>query len=132
MEDIKKEAQESETLDNNELLSDGAVETKTDSTLEQLKECEQKYVRMLAEYDNFRKRSKKESETVYTSAFAQGIVTLLPVLDNIARAVLEECTDEKYKEGILLIDKQIKDIYQKHGILEFGAAGDGSVSTRLC
>lgn len=132
MEDIKKEtALESEQAGNskdgqndNEFLSDGAVDNHINKLEIALKESEDKYLRMLAEYDNFRKRSKKEQESVYGNAFAQGIASFLPVLDNIGRAVDQECTDKSYKEGILLIDKQLKELYGKLGIEEFGKIGD--------
>ena len=52
------------------------------------------------------------------------MASFLPVLDNIGRAVEQECADEQYKNGILLIDKQLKELYAKLGIVEFGEKGD--------
>ena len=132
MEEIKKDMPETEAVNtenaevkaDNELLSDGAVETHVNKLEVALKESEDRYMRMLAEYDNFRKRSKKEQEAVYGNAFAQGVASFLPVLDNIGRAVEQECSDEQYKNGILLIDKQLKELYSKLGITEFGAKGE--------
>ena len=132
MEEIKKDMPEAEAVNTenaegkaeNELLSDGAVENHVNKLEVALKESEDRYMRMLAEYDNFRKRSKKEQEAVYGNAFAQGVASFLPVLDNIGRAVEQECADEQYKNGILLIDKQLKELYSKLGIEEFGAKGD--------
>lgn len=134
MEEVKKdlalEDEQTEAVENkqteqaDEFLSDGAVDNPVSKLELALKESENKYMRMLAEYDNFRKRSKKEQEAVYGNAFAQGIASFLPVLDNIGRAVDQECTDEKYKEGILLIDKQLKELYGKLGIEEFGNVGE--------
>ena len=132
MEEIKKDMPEAEAVNTenaegkaeNELLSDGAVENHVNKLEVALKESEDRYMRMLAEYDNFRKRSKKEQEAVYGNAFAQGVASFLPVLDNIGRAVEQECSDEQYKNGILLIDKQLKELYSKLGITEFGAKGE--------
>lgn len=131
MEEVKKETvNETETENTqtaqaeNEFISDGAVDNPVNELEVALKESEDKYARILAEYDNFRKRSKKEQEAVYGNAFAQGVASFLPVLDNIGRAVETECTDEQYKNGILLIDKQLKELYTKLGIVEFGEKGD--------
>lgn len=131
MEEVKKEtAIETETENTqaaqaeNEFVSDGAVDNPVNKLEVALKESEDRYMRILAEYDNFRKRSKKEQEAVYGNAFAQGVASFLPVLDNIGRAVEQECTDEQYKNGILLIDKQLKELYTKLGIVEFGEKGE--------
>ena len=131
MEEVKKEtAIETETENTqaaqaeNEFVSDGAVDNPVNKLEVALRESEDRYARILAEYDNFRKRSKKEQEAVYGNAFAQGVAAFLPVIDNLGRAVETECTDEQYKNGILLIDKQLKEIYGKLGIVEFGEKGE--------
>lgn len=130
MEEVKKEpvteaeTENTQTAQSEELMSDGAVDNHVNKLEVALKESEDRYMRILAEYDNFRKRSKKEQEAVYGNAFAQGVASFLPVLDNIGRAVEQECADEQYKNGILLIDKQLKELYAKLGIVEFGEKGD--------
>ena len=130
MEEVKKEpvteaeTENTQTAQPEELMSDGAVDNHENTLEVALKESEDRYMRILAEYDNFRKRSKKEQEAVYGNAFAQGVASFLPVLDNIGRAVEQECADEQYKNGILLIDKQLKELYAKLGIVEFGEKGD--------
>lgn len=130
MEEVKKEpvteaeTENTQTAQSEELMSDGAVDNHVNNLEVALKESEDRYMRILAEYDNFRKRSKKEQEAVYGNAFAQGVASFLPVLDNIGRAVEQECADEQYKNGILLIDKQLKELYAKLGIVEFGEKGD--------
>ena len=129
MEEVKKEpvteaeTENTQTAQPEELMSDGAVDNHVNKLEVALKESEDRYMRILAEYDNFRKRSKKEQEAVYGNAFAQGVASFLPVLDNIGRAVEQECADEQYKNGILLIDKQLKELYAKLGIVEFGEKG---------
>lgn len=130
MEEVKKEpvteaeTENTQSAQPEELMSDGAVDNHVNKLEVALKESEDRYMRILAEYDNFRKRSKKEQEAVYGNAFAQGVASFLPVLDNIGRAVEQECADEQYKNGILLIDKQLKELYAKLGIVEFGEKGD--------
>lgn len=64
-----------------------------------LREQEDKYLRLLAEYDNYRKRSQKEKENAWTTARADTIKELLPVYDNLERALKQETADEAYAKG---------------------------------
>ena len=82
-----------------------------------------KYLRMAAEYDNFRRRSAKEREGVYTEAYGDAIAQVLPVIDNMERAAMY--TDaEKVSEGVAMTLKSFSEILEKMGITSFGAAGD--------
>ena len=82
-----------------------------------MKECEDKYLRMMAEYDNFRKRSAKEKEGVYADAYADCIANLLPILDNLERA---GCSDnfEAVKKGLEMTSKAFADALEKMGVTE--------------
>ena len=82
-----------------------------------MKECEDKYLRMMAEYDNFRKRSAKEKEGVYADAYADCIANLLPILDNLERA---GCSDnfEAVKKGLEMTAKAFADALEKMGVTE--------------
>ncbi len=81
-----------------------------------------KYLRLLAEYDNFRRRSAKEREGVYSDAYSDAIGALLPVLDNLDRAV--GCEDPKgLAEGLALILKSFDEGLAKLGIEEIQALG---------
>ena len=107
---------------------------KSDAELEKLKaelaekqtaldELNDKYMRMAAEYDNFRKRSVKEREGVYTEAYGDAISKVLPIIDNMERAAVY--TDaEKVAEGVAMTLKSFSDILEKMGITSFGEAGD--------
>ncbi|MCX7615253.1 MAG: nucleotide exchange factor GrpE, partial [Clostridiales bacterium] len=88
-----------------------------------LNEQNDKYMRLLAEYDNFRKRSQKEREMIYPEAIACCAVNFLPVLDNLERAVNEETTDLNYKKGVEMIRKQFYESLAKAGIAEMEAEG---------
>ena len=86
-------------------------------------EHDDKYLRVCAEYDNFRRRSQKEREGVYSDAYADAINALLPVLDNLGRAV--GCEDPKaLAEGLALILKSFDEGLSKLGIEEIKAVGE--------
>jgi len=84
----------------------------------------EKYLRILAEYDNFRKRSQKEREALYNDVKADTIAKILPVYDNIARALKQETSDEAYYKGVEMIMTQLKDIFEKNGVKEIPAVGE--------
>ncbi|MDR1117073.1 MAG: nucleotide exchange factor GrpE [Oscillospiraceae bacterium] len=90
---------------------------------EELEEMKDRYLRLMAEYDNFRKRTAKEREGVYSAAKASVVEQLLPVFDNIERAVLNPTTDDAYKKGIELIMQQLTAVFEKLGVTEIDAQG---------
>ncbi len=84
---------------------------------EKCKEYEDRYLRMMAEYDNFRKRSAKEKEGVWADAYADCIANLLPILDNLERA--EKCDNlDGLKKGLEMTSKAFDDALSKMGITE--------------
>lgn len=86
-------------------------------------EKDDKYLRLCAEYDNFRRRSQKERESVYSDAYADAINALLPVLDNLGRAV--GCEDPKaLADGLALILKSFDEGLGKLGVEEIKALGE--------
>ena len=99
--------------------------------LEQLKEEQtaalsaekDKYLRLAAEYDNYRKRSQKERENVYTDAKADTVLQLLPVYDNLERALKAECSDGAFYKGVEMIMDQLMGIFTKLGVEVIQAAG---------
>ncbi|MCX7903775.1 MAG: nucleotide exchange factor GrpE [Caloramator sp.] len=82
--------------------------------------------RTMADFDNFRKRTQKEKETIYTDGFVDAIKELLPVLDNLERAVVHVGDDESTPlvEGIQMTLKLFKDTLQKMGVEEIKAEGE--------
>ena len=82
------------------------------------------YLRLAAEYDNFRKRSRKEKEALYTDVKVETVAKFLPVYDNLERALANETSDEAYKKGVELILAEFKKIMSGLGVEEFGEAGD--------
>ena len=94
------------------------------SELEQaVSEEKEKYLRMLAEYDNFRKRSQREREGIYTDAVSDVVGQILPIADNLERA--GKYTDgEKVAEGLRLTMNALNECLSKLGVTAFGAPGD--------
>ncbi|MBR2926478.1 MAG: nucleotide exchange factor GrpE [Clostridia bacterium] len=93
------------------------LQKQLEAALEAERACEDKYLRMMAEYDNFRKRSAKEKEGVYADAYSDCIASLLPVLDNLERASGSENL-EAVKKGLELTAKAFSDALEKMGVSE--------------
>lgn len=82
-----------------------------------------KYLRMIAEYDNFRKRSRSERDGAYADAYGDVLLSVLPVIDNLERA-LTFSEGEALTEGVKMTLKQFEDAMAKLGVTPFGARGD--------
>lgn len=82
---------------------------------EALAESQDRYLRLVAEYDNFRKRSAKEKEGIYADAYADCISAILPVIDNLERA-LQYVEGDKVVEGVRMTMNQFADTLQKLGV----------------
>ena len=98
------------------------VEVKDDDS-EALAAAEDKFLRLAAEYDNFRKRTAKEKEAIWTDAKAQTVAAFLPVYDNLERAIKQPSTDEAYKKGVEMTMNQLKEVFAKLGVTEIPALG---------
>ena len=90
---------------------------------EQLNEQEDRLKRLMAEFDNFKKRSAKEREGLYNSLVSDIFSSLLPVIDNLEKAAAAKTEDEGYKQGVELVLKQFKDVLAANGVQEIEAVG---------
>lgn len=90
---------------------------------ESLHEVNDKYIRLFAEYDNFRKRTAKEKTGIYQDASVQCIDKLLPVIDSFERSLEADCSDENFKNGMQMIWGQMKDFLTKMNVTEIEALG---------
>ena len=88
-----------------------------------LAEADDKYLRMAAEYDNFRRRSREEKDAIYENALSDTVSELLPIIDNLERAALYD-DGEKVKEGLVMTVKSVDGVFEKIGVERFGAIGD--------
>ena len=82
-----------------------------------------KYLRLCAEYDNFRKRSQKEKDAIYTDVRANTLTSFLPIYDNLVRALNQPTEDEAYKKGVEMIMSQFKATMEKLGVTEMDCLG---------
>ena len=82
------------------------------------------YLRLAAEFDNFRKRTIKEKEASYGNGKADAVAKILPIYDNLERALNQETADTAYKKGVELTMNELVKIFTSLGVEIFGAAGD--------
>ena len=82
------------------------------------------YLRLAADYDNYRKRTLKEKEAAYGHGKADAVEKLLPVYDNLERALNQNTEDEAYKKGVEMTMTQLVSIFTALGVEIFGAEGD--------
>ena len=82
------------------------------------------HLRLAAEYDNFRKRTVKEKEASYGNGKADAVAKMLPVYDNLERALKQETQDTAYKKGVELTMNELIKIFTTLGVEIFGEAGE--------
>ena len=83
----------------------------------------EQFLRLAAEYDNYRKRTAKEKEGLWTSAKADTVQAFLPVYDNLERALKQDTADAAFKKGVEMTMDQLKEIFAKLGVSEIPALG---------
>ena len=94
-----------------------------ESLKKELADEKEKYLRLDAEYYNYRTRSLKEKQDAYDNALMKTVTEVLGVIDNFERAASAECSDEQFKKGIDMIFKQYLTILEKLGVSEINAVG---------
>ena len=130
----KKEKQPEEVIPEEQTAQTAAPEAAEDAPnplleeLEALKQNltdqEDKFLRLAAEYDNYRRRSQKEKESAWADSKAETAAAFLPVYDNLERALKQETADEAYKKGVEMTMTQLKEVLSKLGIQEIPALGE--------
>lgn len=127
----EQELEVNETAENAEEGTEEAAEENKETSAEdriaeleaELKNEKDKYMRLFAEFDNFRKRTAKEKTEAYGDSAAKTVAEILPALDNFDRALDTPCSDENFKKGIEMIFTQLTDIFGKLGVTEIEALG---------
>lgn len=119
-----------ETAENNEETSKDELDMLRKSKEEvkrltnEIEALKDRLLRQTAEYENFRKRTAKEKEGIYTDACADVIKELLPVADNLERAIAAEGSFEDLKKGIEMTMKGLDSAFEKLGVEEIDASGE--------
>jgi molecular chaperone GrpE len=89
----------------------------------EIKDKDDRYLRLLAEFDNFKRRSREEKDAIYEISASETVAELLPIVDNLDRASLYT-EAEKVLEGLKMIDKSLKESFNKLGVTEYGEPGE--------
>lgn len=95
-----------------------------EASAETTDDMQSKYVRLMAEFQNYKKRTAKEKEDIYSYGAEKVMLSLLEVLDNFERALEQGCSDEKHAEGMKLIFTQLMTALKKNGLEEIEALGE--------
>ena len=100
-----------------------ALKAEIETLKNETKEKDDKYLRLAAEYDNFRRRSREEKDALYNTAMGDTVAELLPIIDNLERAASFD-DGEKVREGLKMIASSVSSSLSKLGVEAFGAIGD--------
>lgn len=126
-EDIKKAES---TAEAENLAAENETETakKQEDLLEALKAElaaeKDRCLRLAAEYDNYRKRSQKEREALFSDVKADTVLKILPIYDNLCRALAAPCADEAFRKGVEMTMNQFLEAFEKLGIKKIPTVGE--------
>ena len=122
-EQILEEQETVEVVVEEEAQQTEAVSGELETVKAQLAQQEDRYLRLAAEYENYRRRTTKEKEAIWSDAKGEAAASFLPVYDNLERALKQETADEAYKKGVEMTMNQLKTVLEKLGITEIPALG---------
>ncbi|CDA16707.1 protein GrpE [Clostridium sp. CAG:571] len=117
---MQEEKKEKKLEDNEDVKK---IKELIDNQKKELEEKDDRLKRLMAEFDNFKKRSSKEREGLYNSLVSDIFTSLLPVIDNLEKAVKVETKDSNYKQGVEMVLKQFKDVLTANGVKEINTIG---------
>ena len=104
--------------------AEAVEETSVPDTNAELKAAQERYMRLAAEYDNFRKRNIKEKEASYGNGKADAIAKMLPVYDDLERAMNQPTEDAAYKKGVEMTMTELQKCFEAMGVEIYGTVGD--------
>ncbi len=124
-EEVGASAEPMTQAEHNAFLGQLQEKDQTISALEtELADAKDKYLRLVAEYDNFRRRSQKEKEGIYTEATFDVLSGILPMIDNLERAAAAGGDAEQVTKGLQMILRSVEEMLQKQSVEAYGAVGD--------
>lgn len=121
--DEKNDSKKENTKKDNEKNKEKELNEDLSKVKKELEDIKDRHTRLIAEFDNFKKRSSKERENLYSSILSDIMISLLPVIDNLEKASQAETKDEEYKKGIDLVLKQFKEVLETNGVKEIESVG---------
>ena len=107
-----------------EQTEEAAQQTEAEAAKQSEEKKPEEAKQLAAEYDNYRKRSQKEKESLYTDIRSETVEKFLPVYDNLERALAQETQDAAFKKGVEMTMNQLVSVMEKLGVVSFGAAGE--------
>ncbi len=122
MNDAKTKNEESKESNKNDEIH--SLKVKINDQKVVIDEQDDRIKRLMAEFENFKKRSNKERENLYSSVMGDVVTKILPVMDNLEKAAQAETSDEKYKEGIIMCLNQFKDVLAACNVTEIKTVGE--------
>lgn len=119
------EEKEEKKVDNKEkvVMENCKEDTELNMVKTELEETTDRYKRLMAEFDNYKKRSAKERESLYSSLVSDVVTKFLPVVDNLEKAVNTNTEDKGYKQGVELVLKQFIDVLTSLNVKEIETVG---------
>ena len=126
-ENLEQEVCECDTCEQTEVTEEtseiDALRAENEELNKKFNDANDKYLRILAEFDNARKRAEKERLDTYSNAQIKCVSEFLPMIDAMDRAIEADCTDEGFKSGVEKIYNQLKSILEKMGVKEIESLG---------
>ena len=115
---------EKQGISDNEKEENKKTESRQQEIKDQLEETTDMLKRVMADYENYKKRNEKERDMLYKSLVSDIISSLLPIIDNLEKAAAAKTEDEGYKQGIELVLKQFLDVLKTFGVEEIPSVGE--------
>lgn len=119
-EELEQEVIEASEVEAESETIEAEIEEKVD---DKASEYLERLQRLMAEFDNYRKRSEKEKQNIYDLAVSDTVTDLLGMVDNFERALKQECEDKAFYEGVSMIYKQLMGTLEKHNVTPIEAEG---------
>lgn len=120
---LKEKEQVQEEINETEVTENVDENEDVNEVTESCDEYKEKLARTLAEFDNYKKRTQKEKESIYSYAICETVEKILPVYDSLKLSLSHECTDEALKKGVEVTIKQFDNVLNSLGVSEIEALG---------
>jgi len=118
-----KNLEENQKTENTEIENNETENTNTSTQNDELEEMTDRYKRLFAEFENYKKRNQKEKESLRNMLVSDIMMSILPIIDNLEKAINTGTKDTAYEEGIKMVLKQLKDTLSYHGVKEIETVG---------